>query len=320
MLPPSLSKADIHLLHVFSVVVEARSFSAAQVVLNVSASTISRQISDLETRLGLRLCQRGRKGFRLTDKGEIVYAASRKLFAALDLFGETVDGTRGKLVGRLTIGAIDNWVFNDKAPIVPALSEFARIAPDVAIELHSIAPGDIEIGVQDGHIALGIGVFHNKKPGLIYEPLKTERIGLYCGQTHPLFKAGTKAAVDEFLSQANFCNRAYLNEQKVAPVSRGLRSTATAHQIEGVAMLVLTGCFIGYLPEGLADIWVRQGRMRSVGNGRFDQKSHITLVRKRGDEPNLVVKTFTELLVRACKSDLSSDSFLWARSATLPNG
>ncbi len=307
MLPPSLSKADIHLLHVFSIVVEARGFSAAQVILNVSASTISRQISDLETRLGMRLCERGRKGFRLTDKGEIVYAASRKLFAALDQFGETVDGTRGKLVGRLSIAAIDNWVFNDSAPITPALSEFARIAPDVIIELHSIAPGDIEIGVQDGHIALGIGVFHNEKPGLIYEPLKTERISLYCGQGHPLFEAETEADVEDLLPKANFCNRAYLNEGRVAPVSRGLRSTAMAHQIEGVAMLVLTGKFIGYLPEGLADIWVRPGRMRAVGNGRFDQKSQITLVRKRGEEPNLVVKTFTELLARACKNDLASD-------------
>lgn len=89
MLPPALSKADMHLLYVFGTVVEARGFSAAQITLNVSASTISRQITDLETRLGLRLCQRGRKGFRLTEKGEIVYAAARKLFAELDLFRET---------------------------------------------------------------------------------------------------------------------------------------------------------------------------------------------------------------------------------------
>ena len=108
MLPPALSKADLHLLYVFCTVAEVRGFSAAQITLNVSASTISRQIADLETRLGMRLCQRGRKGFRLTDKGEIVYAASHKLFAALDQFSETVDGTRGKLVGRLTVATVDN--------------------------------------------------------------------------------------------------------------------------------------------------------------------------------------------------------------------
>lgn len=299
MLPPALSKADLHLLYVFCVVVEARGFSAAQIALNVSASTISRQIADLETRLGMRLCQRGRKGFRLTDKGEIVYAASHKLFAALDQFGETVDGTRGKLVGRLQVAAIDNWVFNNEAPIMSALAEFTRIAPEVEIEIHSLAPDDIEMAVQDGQIALGVGVFHKHKPGLIYETLGYERIGLYCSRGHPLFAADTPTRVEELLPQANFCKRAYLNEDLVAPVSRGLPSNASAHQIEGIAMMVLTGRYIGYLPESFADIWVREGRVRSVGDGMFDLKSEIKLVRKRGEEPNLVGKTFIQLVKSA---------------------
>ena len=68
------------------------------------------------------------KAFRLTDKGEIVYSASQKLFASLEHFGEVVDGTRAKLVGRLSVAAIDNWAFNDDAPIVGALGELTRIA------------------------------------------------------------------------------------------------------------------------------------------------------------------------------------------------
>ena len=293
---PSFSKADLHLLYVFSAVVEARGFSAAQIALNVSASTISRQIADLETRLGMRLCQRGRKGFRLTDKGEIVYAASRKLFASLDQFGETVDGTRGKLVGRLSVAAIDNWVFNDDAPIMGALAELTRIAPDVSVEIHSLAPDDIEIAVQDGQVAVGVGVFHKHKPGLIYELLGIEKIGLYCGVGNPLFDTETVSDVERLLPEANFCKRTYLNEDLVAPISRGLRSNASAHQIEGIAMLVLTGKYIGYLPESFADIWVREERLRSVGNGIFDLQSEIKLVRKRGEEPNLVGKTFIQLL------------------------
>ncbi|MGR3615413.1 MAG: LysR family transcriptional regulator [Paracoccaceae bacterium] len=304
MLPPALSKADLHLLYVFCKVVDARGFSAAQITLNVAASTISRQISDLETRLGMRLCQRGRKGFRLTDKGEIVYAASHKLFSALDQFGETVDGTRGKLVGRLTVAAIDNWVFNNDAPIMGALEEFTRIAPDVAIEMHSLAPDNIEVAVQNGQIALGVGVFHKHKPGLIYETLGFERIGLYCSSGHPLFFADTTAQVEEHLSQSNFCKRAYLNEDLVAPVSQGLKSTASAHQIEGVAMMVLTGQYIGYLPESFASIWLREGRMRSIGDGMFDLKSEIKLVRPRGVEPNLVIRTFFDLVRKSARLNL----------------
>ena len=82
---------------------ECGGFAAAQVALNVSQSTISRQIGDLERRLGMRLCQRGRAGFHLTDKGRIVYEACQHLSTALESFRTTVGALRGELVGDLSI-------------------------------------------------------------------------------------------------------------------------------------------------------------------------------------------------------------------------
>jgi DNA-binding transcriptional LysR family regulator len=296
MLPPSLSKADLHLLRVYCAVVEAGGFSLAQIRLNVSASTISRQIASLETRLGVRLCERGRKGFRLTDKGEVVYKASHKLFASIEEFNHIVDETRGKLVGRLALAVIDNWAFNNKGPIVPALTEFVRAAPDVEIDMHVLAPDNIEEAVLDEKVFLGLGVFHKHKPGLDYETLGYERIGLYCGVGHPLFVENRPVRVESLLAQSNFCQRAYLNEGLIAPVSRGMESNAQAHQIEGVALLVLTGEYLGYLPESLANIWVKEGNMRSVASGMFDLKSEIKLVHKRSVKPNLVTNTFINLI------------------------
>ena len=100
---PRLHKADLHLLAVFMAVVECGGFAAAQVALNVSQSTISRQIGDLEKRLGMRLCKRGRSGFRLTDKGRIVCEACQHLSMALESFRTTVGALRGELVGDLSI-------------------------------------------------------------------------------------------------------------------------------------------------------------------------------------------------------------------------
>ena len=82
----NLSESDIRLLKVFSKLVEAGGFSAAQIELNVSQSTISTHMTALEQRLGLRLCQRGRAGFRLTEKGQLIYQASQRLFASLEEF------------------------------------------------------------------------------------------------------------------------------------------------------------------------------------------------------------------------------------------
>ena len=60
-----LHDVDLKLLRVFATIVKCGGFSAAQAALNAGQSTISEQMSHLETRLGVKLCQRGRSGFRL---------------------------------------------------------------------------------------------------------------------------------------------------------------------------------------------------------------------------------------------------------------
>ena len=71
----NLEGSDLRLLKVFDAVVRHRGLAAAQSELNISLSTISNHVTALEERLGLQLCQRGRGGFRLTDKGELAVAA-----------------------------------------------------------------------------------------------------------------------------------------------------------------------------------------------------------------------------------------------------
>ena len=61
-----LYDVDLKLLRVFETIVKCGGFSAAQAALNVGQSTISEQMTQLEARLGVKLCQRGRSGFRLT--------------------------------------------------------------------------------------------------------------------------------------------------------------------------------------------------------------------------------------------------------------
>ena len=81
-----LADQDLRLLRVFKGVVEAGGFSAAEMQLNLANSTISNYISDLEKRLGMRLCERGRGGFSLTQQGQTVYEATLELLNALDQF------------------------------------------------------------------------------------------------------------------------------------------------------------------------------------------------------------------------------------------
>src|SRR6218665_2672012 len=99
-----LRDLDLQLLRLFVSVVENGGFSAAQGELGIGQSTISTQMAKLETRLGFRLCERGKAGFRLTPKGEQVLAATRRLFSAIETFKGEAQDMADKLLGELSIG------------------------------------------------------------------------------------------------------------------------------------------------------------------------------------------------------------------------
>ena len=79
-------------------------------------------MGDLEKRLGMRLCQRGRAGFALTDEGREVYRATQTLLAALEGFRAEVNDLHQHLRGELNIGIINNLVTLPQMRITHALS------------------------------------------------------------------------------------------------------------------------------------------------------------------------------------------------------
>ena len=293
---PRLHKADLHLLAVFMAVAQCGGFAAAQVALNVGQSTISRQIGDLERRLGMRLCQRGRAGFRLTDKGRVVYEACQHLSTALESFRTAVGALRGELVGDLSIAVIDNWATERGYPMADVLRAFRGKARRVHIHFHTLAPDEIERAVLENRVNLGIGVFHQHRPGLLYETLYDDPVELYCGADHALFDRTPHGLDRNDLHAVDLAHRAYLSERQVAPLTADLHSTASARQIEGVAFLILSGWHIGYLPVAYAQRWVTSGRMRSILPATYRLNTKIELVTRRGVELTLVSQTFADIL------------------------
>ena len=297
-----LRNADLHLLAVFMTVVECGGFAAAQVSLNVGPSTISRQIGDLERRLGMRLCQRGRAGFALTDKGKVVYEACQHLSIALESFRTTVGELRGELVGDLSMAVIDNWASERGYPLADVLRAFKDKARQVHIHFHTLAPDEIERAVLENRANLGIGVFHQHRPGLHYEPLYDDPVELYCGSGHALFDRTPDGLDRNDVQAADLAHRAYLSERQVAPLTAGLQSTAAARQIEGVAFLILSGWHIGYLPVSYAERWVTSGRMRSILPTTYRLNTKIELVTRRGVTLTLVSQTFADILRQTTRS------------------
>ncbi|MDC3738751.1 LysR family transcriptional regulator [Pseudomonas syringae pv. syringae] len=291
-----VSDFDIRLLRLFKSVVEAGGFSAAESVLGIGRSAISQQMSDLEQRLGLRLCQRGRAGFSLTDEGREVYQSSLQLLSALESFRTEVNGLHQNLRGELNIGLTDNLVTLPHMRITHALDRLKERGPGVHINIRMIAPAEVERGVLDGGLHVGVVPQASALPGLEYHSLYSERSLLYCAVGHPLFYADNAALDDARLAQQEAIAPTFRLPGDVQDHYQALTCTASASDREGIAFLILTGRYIGYLPDHYANAWVQEGRLRALKpDSKFYDLNLVTVTRK-GRRPHLVLESFLETL------------------------
>ena len=273
----SLDKADIRLLRVFMKVVECGGFTPAQVVLNVSQSTISSHMSALEARLEMRLCERGRAGFRITQNGQRVYEAAQRLFRSIETFDSDVDSLRGRLTGELHISAVDNVVTNPDFALSDAISKFEKRHGEVRITLHIGTPADVERHVVENHSQIGVGAYTKQISGIEYTPLLVEKQTLYCGSAHPLFEIADDAIEEWDLAQYKFVKRPYVPDDHL-PAAKVLKGAAHAQNMEAIAILILSGAFTGFLPEHFAERWVKTGEMKPILPERMHFLSRMELI------------------------------------------
>ncbi|HCK81851.1 MAG TPA: hypothetical protein DIC59_10375 [Candidatus Competibacteraceae bacterium] len=154
-----LYSIDLKLLRAFDTVVKCGGFSAAQAMLNISQSMISEYMGQLEIRLGAKLCERGRCGFRLTEAGAAYHAALQQLFEAIDQFGVASDVLRNGTGGKLHLGIIDNTTSDPLSPIPPAIQCFTSQNPHAHIAVQIGVPNELEVSVLDRRLHLAIGYF-----------------------------------------------------------------------------------------------------------------------------------------------------------------
>ncbi len=296
VLGPAIGDIELRLLRVFRAVVERGGLSAAQVTLGLGLATISKHLSDLEARLGMRLCSRGHEKFRLTEQGELVYRATLEVFGSIEHLRQQVGGARQELIAEITLGVIDGVVTDLACPITRAIGELRRQAPLVRLQLLIASPDEIEVGLLNGRMTLGIIPAFRQLPGLEYFPLYEEASDLFCARGHPLFDHADTAITEDDLAQQAYVDRGYVESPTKQGLARLLMPSATAWHVEGVALLILSGGFIGFLPVHYADPWCSAGRMRPLLGGAMRHASEFCLVRRRSMKISRPISFVMDLL------------------------
>lgn len=286
------SQMDIRLLGVFMTVVECGGLTQAQPVLNIALSSISTYLHDLEVRLGLKLCNRGRAGFSLTEDGRAVYQQALRLYSAIDTFNSNVAGLRGRLEGELKIGILDNSTMSPSTRIPEVIHRFSEQHPGVHIVMKVLSSQEIEDLLMDGQLHLGIGLFTPNKPHL-RELLRFEVVvDLYCGHQSALFNKKQIRSSD--IKKIGYAEGCYSPSPR-HPIRAVLpQATASSYLSEGLAFLILSGRYIGYLPRRYSANWVSNGEMRALPEKKFSHRVEMSLVVSRHEEPASLAQSFVD--------------------------
>ena len=293
-----ISGSDIHLLTVFDAVVRNGGFTAAQIELGLSQPTISNHITALEERLGVKLCQRGRRGFMLTDKGRVVHKIGTGLIQTLEDHSVHLAELKGNRVGQLRIAVVDCLSTDPSFRLPDAIARFTGMAPAVRIDMAVKRPQDILNGIMDGSVHIGVGSFDNTLTGLSYSGLYEEAHALYCGRGHPLFDRADEPIDEVEVRRYAWAHRGYWSRQRQKSVNPA-DVDRFAHEIEAQLMLVLSGSYLGLLPEHLALSFERQGRLKRVAYVQDNFTSTIQAVSQSGTMPE-VNGLFLRLLKDCC--------------------
>lgn len=283
-----VSDVDIRLLRVFRSVVSCGGISAAEFELNIGRSTISRHLTDLELRLGVKLCERGPGGFALTPEGQRVLEASNRLLSAINSFQSDIDEVHQRLTGHLSIAMFDKSNTNPAARLPQAVALFDRIAPKVTLEFHFEPVNALESGVLTGRFHLAIIPTHRKSNSLQYHHLYSEQMYLYCGSNHELFDRPDSGISRRDIRQCKYAGIGFHSPNMMVSHHLKLKRSADVYDEEALATLILSGRYIGFLPDHYAKSFVERGLMRRVCPDSYHFPSdHAAIVRLSPKPPRL---------------------------------
>lgn len=131
------------------------SLSGAARKLDLTPSAVSRIVSRVEKRLGVRLLVRTTRQLHLTPEGEAYARAARRILADLDETESTI-ADRASPRGLVRVSAA---TAHGRLVIVPLLAEFVGLYPEIKVEidlddrLADVIGGRIDIAIRFGPLA-----------------------------------------------------------------------------------------------------------------------------------------------------------------------
>lgn len=251
-------------LNVVSTVAAHRSFRGAAKELDLSPSSVSHLIANLERRLGIRLLARNTRSVSLTAAGEAFLARVRPALAEITEAIEGVHELRDRPAGLIRLNA-STWGADRLLPIIVG---FMADYPDVRIDL--VTDGRLVDIIAEGFDA-GLRLASIAPQDMIALPLGIEEALVIVGAPSYFDRFGVPQTPGDLL--AHECIRARLPSGtlmswQLGKVAGGPEVSVTGRLIVGTtdlaAKAAVAGLGLAYVERREAEAFLDAGRLVQV--------------------------------------------------------
>ena len=243
-------KLDLLSLRLFVSVVENGTIAAAAALANISATAVSKRLSELESQLNTRLLTRSNKGIVVTSAGMALLDRARPVLTDLDsivpeMF-EFSNGTRGSVRVLANISVMTQFM--------PAtLRSFRAKHPLVQVELQEKLSTAIIRGIAENIADIGIFTQLPYRDNVEVYPFRTDEIVVIVPADHPLSCHDSISFAEtldnEFIGLHAGSSLNFQTVKAASELGRALKLSIQVSSYDVQCLMVEAGLGIGILPK-----------------------------------------------------------------------
>lgn len=179
---------DSRRLCYFYHVAQSKRFTAAEALLDVAQSAISRQINQLENDLGVRLLNRTGHGVELTESGKILYAHAETILNEMSATVEEIQASTHSPSGSVSVASPPSFTAFVMADVI---EEFSAQYPTVRLRLIEASTGGVYSHLANGDVDLAIVTYPASSSKYDMQQLMSEPLFAICHPGHDFAKLET---------------------------------------------------------------------------------------------------------------------------------
>ncbi len=249
-------------MRTFITVVECGSFSACARILGVSQPSVSRQISQLENELGVRLLQRTTRCLSLTEAGELYYEKARQIQLEVMETSQSLRDLCKTPSGRLRVSLPHTWA---DTKIAPYIGDFLKLYPEVSLEIEC---NDSLQDIVEDRLDLVIRVGQLRDSSYISVPFGDLRL-ILCATPEYLQQHATITQTEDLIAHNFIIYEDYnhLVFSQVNPQGIRVKHNMSSNNVSVILSCLLQHMGISVLPDLLIHKLLATGKLVDIMPG-----------------------------------------------------